>query len=143
MVEARALVALLRELNAEAIVSFQCRDDGHLASGEPLEEALAVLLGCREVMAAGVNCAPPRRAVQLMGLAKRVCGERLALVAYPNMGCSYDCEAKTWREDSCTSEEWLACARDLLELGCRLVGGCCQVGPDEVAKLRPLIPLYF
>jgi homocysteine S-methyltransferase len=61
VVEARAIVALLREVNAEAIVSFQCRDDSHLASGEPLEEALAVLLDCSLVIGAGVNCVPPRR----------------------------------------------------------------------------------
>jgi homocysteine S-methyltransferase len=139
VVEARAIVALLREVHAEAIISFQCRDDSHLASGEPLEEALAVLLDCPLVIGAGVNCVPPRRAVQLMRIAKRVCEERVSLVAYPNKGCSYDAESKAWRDDSVSAEEWLECAKELLEVGCRMVGGCCQVGPEDIAALRKLI----
>ena len=93
----------------------------------------------QEVLGAGVNCMPPRRAVQLMQLAKQACGEQLALVAYPNSGCSYDAGSKAWRQDSVTCEEWLACAKELLALGCRLVGGCCQVGPEQLAQVRLLI----
>ena len=39
--EARVLVALLDELGATGWLSYQCRDGGHTAAGEPIAEAVA------------------------------------------------------------------------------------------------------
>ena len=57
-------------------------------------------------------------------------------VAYPNSGQGWDARARAWTGESAFDagdvEAWL-------DAGARLVGGCCRVGPGQVASMAEAI----
>jgi homocysteine S-methyltransferase len=84
-----------------------------------------------EVVAVGVNCTRPDEIASLVERAASVSGK--PVVAYPNSGEGWDAARRAWT-GAATFEParvggWVAD-------GARLVGGCCRVGPDEIAELR-------
>jgi len=131
--EGRALVRLLGETPGRwAWVSFQCRDEGHLADGTPLESAVTACDGADRLLAIGVNCVPPECVVPLLDRARSVSTK--TFVAYPNSGERYDPLTGAWRPaaaplhpDAVTA--WRA-------RGAAVVGGCCRVGPADIARMR-------
>lgn len=131
--EARALVRLLDGTRGRwAWISFQCRDEGHLADGTPIESAVAACEGAERLIAVGVNCVPPGSVTPLLERARSVSARRL--LAYPNSGDRYDALAKAWGpgETRLVPEavtEWRA-------HGATVVGGCCRVGPPEISRMR-------
>ena len=82
------------------------------------------------VIAVGVNCTDPRDAATLAALAHEASGK--PVVVYPNSGESWDGAARVWVGDAAFDpsavDRWVAS-------GARLVGGCCRVGPTEIAIL--------
>lgn len=134
LVEARVLARLLAgPPEAWAWVSFQCRDGGHLADGTPAGAAVAACAEAPGVAAVGFNCVPPGRMSSLLAAARSVTSK--PLVAYPNSGEGYDPAARTWtggRDPSPVESH----AATWLQEGARIVGGCCRVGPDAIARLR-------
>ena len=132
--EARVLVHLLDETpDAWAWISFQCRDEAHLADGTPLGDAVAACLEHPRVVAAGVNCVPPQRVPALLAAAGR--GKGRSLVAYPNSGERYDAVTKTWRPGS-DPVDLAAEAPGWRRLGAAVVGGCCRTTPATIASMR-------
>jgi homocysteine S-methyltransferase len=58
--EAEVVVQLLRAWPAVgAWVSFSCRDEAHVCEGEPIEAAVAPVVGHPQVLAVGINCTAP------------------------------------------------------------------------------------
>ncbi|QGV77649.1 homocysteine S-methyltransferase [Streptomyces ficellus] len=127
--EARALVRAVRGLGVPAWLSYTVEGD-RTRAGDPLEEAFAVAAACEEIVAVGVNCCAPEDAGRAVAVAARVTGR--PVVVYPNSGEAWDAEARTWRGRSTFSA---ARVSDWREAGARLIGGCCRVGPDEIAEL--------
>ena len=127
--EAEVLVALLDDVGLPAWFSYSVRD-GATNAGQPLAEAYAVLAGCRVLVAAGVNCSEP--AAALGAVEEAVAATGLPAVAYPNLGGSWDADAKRWEYgepfDLDLVDTWLAA-------GVGYVGGCCGTGPAEIADL--------
>jgi homocysteine S-methyltransferase len=78
-----------------------------------------------------VNCTPPRFVPSLLASAA---GAGLPLVAYPNLGSTWDATARTWRVDgprpdlAAGSVAWRAA-------GATVIGGCCGVTPDDIAAI--------
>ena len=66
--EAKAIADLLSAdfPEATAIVSFSCKDESCLNSGEPFAPALAAIEGCDQIVAVGVNCTPPHLIAPLL-----------------------------------------------------------------------------
>ncbi|MEU8759992.1 homocysteine S-methyltransferase [Streptomyces sp. NPDC048659] len=99
-------------------------------AGQPLEDAFAVAAGLDHVVAVGVNCCDPRDAGPAAAIAAAVTGK--PVVVYPNSGEEWDAEARDWRGGATfapdTTARWRAD-------GARLVGGCCRVGPGQIAEL--------
>lgn len=132
--EAVALVGLLDELGeVPAWLSFSCSDGGHLRSGVPIEEAVAVADGSPRVVAVGVNCTAPEHAEELLRRAAAVTSK--PLLVYPNSGEGWDPRTRAWtarsdggdgRVDPPTARRWVAA-------GAAIVGGCCRVTPDQIA----------
>lgn len=126
--EAAVLVPLLAELGLPAWFGYAVAGDATRA-GQPLEEAYAVLTGCPVLVAAGANCSAPGEVGAALDVAAAVTG--LPGVGYPNRGQTWDAETKRWRGDGgfdvATVAGWA---------GAAFVGGCCQVGPADIADLR-------
>ncbi|HVH94872.1 MAG TPA: homocysteine S-methyltransferase [Nocardioidaceae bacterium] len=127
--EAEVLVALLDELGVPAWLSYSC-DRTMTRAGQPLSEAFAVVADSRAVIATGVNCCAPNDVLLALEVARSVTGK--PGVAYPNSGQGWDSGTHTWSGN--TSFD-VSLAPSWVMAGARYVGGCCQVGPSDIAAL--------
>lgn len=129
LAEVEALVTELAELGAPAWLSLSASGD-RTRAGEPLAEAFAMAGECSPVIAVGVNCTAPVDVANAVALAVQHSG--MPAVAYPNSGEGWDAAARDWsgRAGFAPSDVdgWIA-------QGARLVGGCCRVGPDDIAAV--------
>lgn len=132
--EAAVLVPLLDELGVPAWLSYSC-DGTRTRAGQRLEEAFAVVASSTAVMATGVNCCSPDDVLSALRIAVDVTG--LPGVAYPNSGQDWDSGTHTW---SGTASFDVALALGWAAAGASYVGGCCQVGPADIAALRKVLP---
>ncbi|MEU7647795.1 homocysteine S-methyltransferase [Streptomyces huasconensis] len=127
--EARALLRAVRGLGVPAWLSYSVAGD-RTRAGQPLDEAFALAAAAEEVIAVGVNCCDPRDAGAAVALAARVTGK--PVVVYPNSGERWDAEARMWRGPARFAAGQVAGWR---AAGARLVGGCCRVGPETIARV--------
>ncbi len=134
LAETRALLCLLAETpDRWAWISFQCRDEAHLADGTPLEDAVRLCDAAERVAAVGVNCVPPSRVPALLDRARSATAKPLA--AYPNSGEVYDAGARVWRAGA-AADDPAAAAPGWRALGAAVLGGCCRTGPDTIRRMR-------
>ena len=133
LAEAEALVAEAAGLGVPAWLSLTCTGD-RLRSGEPAADAFALARGVAEVVAVGVNCTAPEDAAGLVATAVKASGK--PAVVYPNSGESWDGVAARWVGDPGFDP---AHVRRWLADGARLVGGCCRVGPAQVAAVAAAV----
>ncbi len=127
---------VLEELTAHptlaAWVSWSCADTATTCGGDPFEQVVELATASPNVVAVGVNCTAPAHVEGLLRRARAVTG--LPLVAYPNHGGRWDGSHDRWQGPACGIDV----ERDLdrwLAAGARLVGGCCGIGPDQIASL--------
>ncbi|QZA20162.1 homocysteine S-methyltransferase [Mycobacterium malmoense] len=127
--EAEALVNLVHSLGVPAWLSYTV-DGTRTRAGQPLTDAFAVAAGVPEIVAVGVNCCAPEDvlpAIRLANVGKPV-------IVYPNSGESWDGHA--WvgprRFSAQLATQWVAA-------GARIVGGCCRVGPADIAEMASVL----
>jgi homocysteine S-methyltransferase len=131
--EAEVLAALVDEYDVPAWLSYSVA--GPLTrAGQPLRDAFAVAASARRVVAVGVNCCPPADVLPALEIAARVTEK--PLVAYPNSGETWDGGRRRWRGGPSFDA---ALARAWVRAGARYVGGCCRVGPADIARLAALL----
>ncbi|MFF3248672.1 homocysteine S-methyltransferase [Streptomyces sp. NPDC002870] len=99
-------------------------------AGQELAAAFALAAGRDQVVAVGVNCCEPGDAGPAVELAASVTGK--PVVVYPNSGERWDADEREWRGGATYD---LGRVPDWLASGARLVGGCCRVGPGQIAEL--------
>ncbi|WP_081539343.1 MULTISPECIES: homocysteine S-methyltransferase [Kitasatospora] len=129
LLEAAVLADCVRGLGVPVWFSFGAAD-GLTRGGEPLSEVFALVAEVPETIAVGVNCCAPREVDAAVALAAEVTG--LPAVAYPNSGEGWDAAARDWTGEAAFDP---ALAADWVAAGARLVGGCCRVGTDGIARL--------
>ncbi|MDH6143925.1 MULTISPECIES: homocysteine S-methyltransferase [Kitasatospora] len=132
--EARALLRAVRGLGVPAWLSYTVAG-GRTRAGQPLAEAFALAAEVPEVVAVGVNCCAPWEVTGAVRVAAAVTGK--PVVAYPNSGERW--EADGWRG---AAEGPARFAAGWLADGARLVGGCCRVGPEQIAELAAVVAEY-
>jgi homocysteine S-methyltransferase len=113
-------------------MTFTCRSGSHTFGGDRIEDAVAAALSACDLAAVGVNCTAPGFVPELLERIRRVTD--LPLVAYPNSGQTWDATNKVWMGDPGATDvtAWIAA-------GAEYVGGCCGVGPTELAHLASLV----
>lgn len=129
--EVEAVAHVLGRTGATAWVSLTTAPGGTATRrGEPLAEAVAPLADLADLVAVGVNCVRPQDVPPALAALSSL---GVPLVAYPNSGETWDAAAQRWtgpaRWDHAAVPSWL-------DAGARLVGGCCRVGPGQVAGVR-------
>lgn len=124
--------ALLTEVIVHGVdcwLSLTC-SGGRTRAGEPLDEAFRAAGEVDEVIAVGVNCTDPREATDLTRMAAELSGK--PVVVYPNSIEAWDSETRSWSGPKAFLPSaifaWQAS-------GARLIGGCCRVGPAEIAGI--------
>ncbi|HEX7253630.1 MAG TPA: homocysteine S-methyltransferase family protein, partial [Thermoanaerobaculia bacterium] len=121
----RELTASVRASKATGlpvIASMITDGSGRLLSGETIESAVHAL-GRDWPDALSINCVPARRlAVDLRRLVSAAPG--LPLAAYGNLGPPSDPEGLHFT-DAIDPAEFASLAMDWLEIGARMLGGCC------------------
>lgn len=131
--EARALMRAGAGLGVPAWLTYTV-DGDRTRAGQPLAEAFAVAAAADWVVAVGVNCCSPADVEPAVRVAAEVTGRPVAV--YPNSGEGWDARARAWDGrpafGAARVEGWLAA-------GARLVGGCCRVGPAEIAGVAEAV----
>ncbi|WP_030773998.1 homocysteine S-methyltransferase [Streptomyces sp. NRRL F-2664] len=127
--EAEAVITVLAETGAPAWLSYTVAG-GSTRSGRPLPEAFALAAGAPQVVAVGVNCCDPAEVLPALEAAATVTTK--PLLAYPNDGSVWDAATATWHPPAVTPP-WPTAAWH--RTGARLIGGCCRIGPTDIAHL--------
>ncbi len=131
--EARALAALLAlHPEVRAWMSFTSPDGIRTSHGEPLTQCARLLDGVSNVIAIGVNCVRP----EVVGEAIRElkAGTSKGIVVYPNSGEQWNARARHWH-GTWDHGSLAALAPQWINAGARMIGGCCRIGPEEIAAL--------
>jgi len=133
LAEVEAVLAELDGLGAQAWLSLSCVGE-RTRAGEPAGEAFAMARDCPAVFAVGVNCTAPADVADLVAVAAARSGK--PAVAYPNSGEVWDADRRSWSGRSAFDP---ASVRRWVTGGARLVGGCCRVGPADVAAIAGVV----
>jgi homocysteine S-methyltransferase len=131
--EAEVLVPLLEEIGVPAWFSYSVAN-GATRAGQPLASAYQVLSGSRSIRAAGVNCSAPADVPAAVRTALAVTG--LPGVAYPNRGEDWDNSSHSWVGSGTFAPREV---RGWIDAGAQLVGGCCRVGPEDIAAIADVV----
>ena len=135
--EAAAVAEVLGALPAggpPAWIAFSCAADGRLHSGHDVADAAALVAAVSGVVAVGVNCTRPADVAPALERIRSV--TELPLVVYPNGGGSWDAEHNCWHDQEFAADDLVA---EWLDLGVRLLGGCCGYGPSALAALGSVV----
>ena len=131
--EAEALLAEAADLGVPVWLSLTTvvDDAGTVRTrrGEPAAPVFAMAADVPEVVAVGVNCTDPRGVLPAVRAAATA-GQ--PVVVYPNSGEDWDAAARRWTGSGTFDA---ADVRAWADAGARLIGGCCRVGPPQIAAL--------
>jgi S-methylmethionine-dependent homocysteine/selenocysteine methylase len=128
--EGVAALRAAREAGIPACVSFVCRADGRLLSGEPLAEAVSACVAFGP-LAVLVNCLPAGSVPACLPALQRA---GIPFGVYANLGAP-DPTNGFRRSADCLPEEFAALAESWVVAGAKLVGGCCGTTPAHIAAI--------
>ena len=136
--EAEVLRDLLAESNETmAWVSFSCIDGERICDGTSIQECAALFENCQQVFAIGLNCTAPQHVRSLIEKI-RIAAPTKRVVVYPNSGQVYNPQGRTWTGTT-SAANFGELAKQWLEAGATLIGGCCQTGPEHIRAIRAAI----
>jgi homocysteine S-methyltransferase len=131
--EGEALVAALDGLAVPAWLSYSISGT-RTRAGQPLTEAFAVAAAAPQVVAVGVNCCDPADVAAAVAIARSVAEK--PVIVYPNSGEGWDAAGRRWTGrpgfSAASAARWVA-------EGAAAVGGCCRVGPAEIAEVARVL----
>jgi len=131
--EAVILAELLSKVTNPAWVSFSCRDEQHLCDGTLIADAAHLFKGHSRVLAIGVNCTAPHLMLPIIATLKSSVPGK-AIVVYPNSGETYHSEDNSW-SGTVTELQCQQAAQQWIDAGAHLIGGCCRIGPAQIAAM--------
>ncbi|NNK64741.1 MAG: homocysteine S-methyltransferase [Gemmatimonadetes bacterium] len=133
-VEVHVLLGLMEETPSKAAwLSLSCDDATHLRDRTPIAEVARRADTVPNLVAIGANCTDAHAIAPILRELRRHSSK--PLIAYPNGGGDYAVDTRSWGSPAAT-EEWLAGAPAWVEIGARVVGGCCRIDPARITTLR-------
>lgn len=137
MQEAQVLVELLKDCRTPSWVSFSCANGNDISDGTAIADVAALFAEHPVVVAVGVNCTPPQFAPALVHKLREALPDK-AVMAYPNSGEIYNVSDNSW-SGTVTPGDCAAAARDWIDAGAKIVGGCCRMGPEHIGAMAAMI----
>ena len=136
--EALLIAEILEELGAPpAWFSFGFTDETQTYGLDAVDKAVLSIAGYADLVAIGMNCTHPRYVDSLLAsMSELVSG--IPLIVYPNHGREWDAVARCWIGDSMSISAGETVKR-WVDLGARFIGGCCGIGPEDIAHLGNLV----
>jgi len=133
--ELHAAATAVAEYDLPFAASVVVRETGELLSGDALEDAVAAVepLG---PLAVGLNCIPPRGMSDILPRLRRLTARPLA--AYAHIGNPTPIRGWSYAQDV-TPDQYADYARQWLQLGATVVGGCCGTTPAHTRAVRAII----
>ena len=129
--------ALLEVLSAypdiPAWITMSCKDGEHTCAGQDISGLAKAVANHPNIMAIGVNCTKPEFVTPLFEKLAKV--SELPLVVYPNAGRVWDGEARCWIGEGHSTLP-IQIVKEWAQLGAKLIGGCCGLGPAAVTALN-------
>ncbi|XWS53948.1 hypothetical protein CRYUN_Cryun10bG0044500 [Craigia yunnanensis] len=138
--EAQAYVELLKEegIYIPAWFSFSSKDGINVVSGDSISECASIADSCKQVVAVGINCTPPRFIHGLI-LSIRKMTDKLVVI-YPNSGETYDAESKQWvKSIGVADEDFVSYVGKWRDAGASLIGGCCRTTPNTIRAISRIL----
>lgn len=129
IIEAQIVEKLLLETNIPYWISFSCKDGLNISQGDSFNLAISSLAESDSRVAVGINCTDPSYVSQLL----RSVEKRGDIVLYPNAGRVWDADLKIWAGEKLGINQYL---KEWSDLGVSYLGGCCGIGPSEIAGLE-------
>ena len=134
LIEARVLLDLVRGTpDREAWLSVSCCNGQHLCDGSAIVDLARACDAAPNLVAVGINCTPPQFVASLIAEVRR--GTTKPVIVYPNRGERYDAVDKRWLAGS-EAVDWDEAVVEWRRLGVAGIGGCCRVGPGDIAAIR-------
>lgn len=135
--EVRVIVDHLMDLGSpRAWFSFGFRDEETTYGGDSLQRVVDAVLDYPNLAAVGLNCTAPHLVTPILRrMSTHAPG--VELIAYPNHGGEWLASDRTWLRpggsvfESARLHEWY-------RAGARYIGGCCGIGPTDIAQLAEL-----
>ena len=126
--EVEVLLELLSDCPIPFWISYSCKEGNQTNAGQSFASAVDL---AQSAMAVGINCTAP----ELISGLLRSASSAIPFVVYPNSGRKWDAVAKEWIG---TTEVGFAdsLVKEWIDLGAEIIGGCCGIGPKEIASLR-------
>jgi len=135
--EAIVLSKILKNIKKKAWVTFSCKDESHINDGTTITDCVELFNNHPSVFALGVNCTKPQYITGLIRNIKSVLKDK-KIVVYPNSGEEYQADNKTWSSPADLTFN-IQLAKEWLEEGADIIGGCCRVGPDQIKEMAKVI----
>ncbi len=133
----REAEAILDELKkhpeAQAWISFTCKDTRSTSGGDKIADCARFLDREPQVAAIGVNCTAPEYVADLIREIRAHTEKPVAV--YPNSGETYDASGKNWKGEA---QPFAAYVRTWYDAGARLIGGCCRTTPEDIKGVAAL-----
>lgn len=133
--EAVAAAAAARDAGFPFVVSLVLRERGSLLGGDDLAETAAELEPL-DPLAIGLNCIPPRGMTALLPRL-RACTAR-PLIAYAHLGNRRPICGWSYAQDA-SPQEYADYARQWLDQGATIIGGCCGTTPAHIRAVRDML----
>ena len=131
---ARALSDPFTTIGIPAWISFSCKDEHHISSGETIIKCAEMIDKVRPVTGIGINCTAPEYVESLIKDIRSVTDKPIAV--YPNLGETYDEVTKTWSGGQMSFIEYVDIWR---KAGANIIGGCCRTNPDVIGEVANIL----
>ncbi len=137
--ETIAVLEAAKKHGMESAVSFLCTPEGNLFDGDPIEDVITTILPYSP-LAILSNCSSPKR----IGVSLR------RMVACTNIPCGVYANGdgephpdQGWIfHGQHFPKEYATCAKEWLDAGALIIGGCCGTTPDYIRGLRSIVDEY-
>lgn len=133
--EAHAAVAVADDHGLPFVCSMVVREDGHLLSGELLEEAIDATEAYGP-LAYGLNCIPPAGMTANLPRLRRATARPIA--AYAHIGNPEPISGWSFSQ-TVSPDQYVEHARRWAALGASIIGGCCGTMPEHIRAVSELL----